>query len=232
MLATEIWLLLFLLVTKFDIICFLYSVTGYRELFGRFSCWLPGSMWSICPVVRCDWLLPFLLSYESICAARHGGILLRQKSGGISSGKNREANPYERRETRVYRLLGKLLCLWSTWQQLLCLWRTWQQIILNLLRLCFCARAVVDSNTRPFFFFRRKCKNKIPILGAQHHKETTPTRRILWSDTGSIMEDRSATDYKLISRNRSYRDFSTSWLDFGGNLFKPLFRCESPAAAA
>ena len=50
-------------------------------------------------------------SYESICAARHGGILLRQKSCGISGGKNAEVNPYERRETRVYRLFDELFCL-------------------------------------------------------------------------------------------------------------------------
>ena len=50
-----------------------------------------------------------VLTYESICAARYGGILLRLKSCGISGGKTRGVDPYERRETRVYRLFGKLL---------------------------------------------------------------------------------------------------------------------------
>ena len=42
------------------------------------------------------------------------------------------------------------------------------------------------------------------------------------------MEDHSAIQDELISRNRSYRDLQTSWLDFGGNLATPLFRCEGP----
>ena len=70
----------------------------------------------------------FLTSYKSICTAWHGCILLWQKLCGISGSKNREVNPYERHETHVYRLFGKLLCLW----------RTWHQIIPNLLRLCLC----------------------------------------------------------------------------------------------
>ena len=41
-------------------------------------------------------------SYESICAARHGSILLQQKLCGISGGENREANPYEQHEICVY----------------------------------------------------------------------------------------------------------------------------------
>ena len=56
----------------------------------------------------------------------------------------------------------------------------------------------------------------------------TPTRCTSYSDTGCIVEDRSATQDKSISRNRSYRDLQTSWLDFGGNLATPLFSCEGP----
>ena len=42
------------------------------------------------------------------------------------------------------------------------------------------------------------------------------------------MEECSATQDEFISRNRSYRDLQTSWLDFCGNLATPLFHCESP----
>ena len=38
-----------------------------------------------------DHFVLVVLSYESICAARHGGILLRQKSGGISGVEIRES---------------------------------------------------------------------------------------------------------------------------------------------
>ena len=42
------------------------------------------------------------------------------------------------------------------------------------------------------------------------------------------MEDCSATQDELMSRNRSYRDLQTFWLHFGGNLATPFFRCENP----
>ena len=53
--------------------------------------------------------VPLPHSRYGLCAARHGSILLRQNSCGIPGGKNREVNPYERRETHVYRLFGELL---------------------------------------------------------------------------------------------------------------------------
>ena len=81
--------------------------------------------------------------------------------------------------------------------------------------------------------FRRKRKRKYPFcVHKQYHKETTPTRCISWSDVGCIMEDRCVTQDELISRNQSYRDLQASWLEFGGNLATPLFRCKSPLAAA
>ena len=46
------------------------------------------------------------------------------------------------------------------------------------------------------------------------------------------MEDNSATQDELISRNRSYRDLQTSWLDSDENLGVPILCCESPMVVA
>ena len=83
--------------------------------------------------VTCDQATK-LLSYQSLCMAWHGSILLQQKSSSIPESKNREVNLYERCETPVHRLFGELHgnILFHTWLGFVCAW------------------IVVDSNTHLF----------------------------------------------------------------------------------